>query len=126
MYIYIHIYIHITNEQGPETSSHVVACKYILEESTHNTHMHMCVYIYTHTDTTDIATGLPCPRERERIIHITHLKPLQPKTAITDDLACPRTSWKCENNTHTHIHAHGHYKYYHRIVMSKDIFKERH
>jgi hypothetical protein len=25
-------------------------------------------------------------RERERIIFITHFKPLQPKTAITDDL----------------------------------------
>ncbi len=50
--------------------------------------MHACLHVHTYT-----YSLVPKPQSysicmyaRERIMFITHLKPLQPKTAITDDL----------------------------------------
>jgi hypothetical protein len=55
----------------------------------------VCVYVSMYVCTcVCMSGGMVCrvevntclERERERIMFITHLKPLQPKTAITDDL----------------------------------------
>ncbi len=54
--------------------------------STHNSRRkqtHICTYIHKYKSQTRKHNTVD--RERDTIIFITHLKPLQPKTAITDD-----------------------------------------
>ncbi len=103
MYIYIHMHIPYirTYAHTIQNQRYIVICTYIYlytymctyhakSKVYCNMHIYIYIYIYIHTH-----MHIPYiqsrwrerERERERIIFITHLKPLQPKTTITDDLS---------------------------------------
>jgi hypothetical protein len=54
-----------------------------------HTYIHIYIYIYIYMRYNKCVENLAGKRERERIIFITHLKLLQPKTTISNDLERP-------------------------------------
>jgi hypothetical protein len=89
MYVSIHPYVHTRNHRS------VIFRVFGVHASTDRNHVYahiMYTHIHINAYTNMLSKGFSQDwksmflLERERMIFITHLKPLQPKTAITDDL----------------------------------------